>query len=354
MSQKMESHLEGLMANAKSRAARVTHQKVGGFTLVELLVVIGIIALLISILLPALNKARRQAQSTQCLSNLRQLAMAWINYEQDNRGQLFCFYQAPSFAGASNQTLFLNGAWPGLLSKYDGMNIANTASNASISINPNDTQGGRVLLCPAASDTSDGNYWGNLISPWNGSNHGADGGWSFVNTGGPPPGYWESSYMFNTWLYSYTASMGSLGNLNGACPYPQSISFHFASYSRIKQAPNTPIFTDGIWIDATVEDEEAASIVNNGGTPSNWDSLVQLPLDGSNPTNTSALIGDPSMIRRCALTRHPGGSINISFVDGSARTYRLGDLGSLNWFNGSVPFSMSSQLSAIGYRSPDN
>ncbi|HHY86366.1 MAG TPA: type II secretion system protein [Verrucomicrobia bacterium] len=77
------------MSIVRSELQRINSARRGpGFTLIELLVVIAIIAVLSSILLPALSRSRARAHGAFCLNNTRQLALAWITYADDQNGVL--------------------------------------------------------------------------------------------------------------------------------------------------------------------------------------------------------------------------------------------------------------------------
>jgi prepilin-type N-terminal cleavage/methylation domain-containing protein len=89
---------------------RRDYTKGSGFTLVELLVVIGIIAVLISILLPALNRARQSAISIQCMGNLKQIGQAALMYAQEFKGWYPPGHSADFTTSASHEKFLDYGA----------------------------------------------------------------------------------------------------------------------------------------------------------------------------------------------------------------------------------------------------
>ena len=114
------------------------------FTLIELLVVISIISLLISILLPALASARKQAQITQCLSQIRQIAIASFAYEADNQTLPFVAKDQGGNPWPSSTT------WATVLTDKSGYMTANVPSGTDAHM------ASWALMCPLVRVNSQG------------------------------------------------------------------------------------------------------------------------------------------------------------------------------------------------------
>ena len=174
--------------------------KRNAFTLIELLVVISIIALLISILMPALNKARDQAKFSVCQANIKQLQMGMVYYLEDNDDKLF------DYSGEIYMTI---------ISAYtDNVDEVRYCPNA----NP-ENRG------PWNQGTS--SYWGAAKEPWR---------WTHSVTGEDQYG----SYGFNGWLYA---------DINQWVPDNMK-EMPFRAVSNITPLSTTPCFADSNWVDS--------------------------------------------------------------------------------------------------------
>jgi prepilin-type N-terminal cleavage/methylation domain-containing protein/prepilin-type processing-associated H-X9-DG protein len=125
-----------------ARIARNRFRK--GFTLVELLVVIGIIALLISILLPSLSKARESANTVKCLANMRQIGQANYLYSSENHGYCVPAGWRGTTAGSEDES------WPNILVNSGYLNAPNvTGSGGGIA---------SVFYCPSGNPDFNGAF----------------------------------------------------------------------------------------------------------------------------------------------------------------------------------------------------
>jgi prepilin-type N-terminal cleavage/methylation domain-containing protein len=157
------------MANLRKMA----RPRVRGFTLVELLVVIGIIAVLVGILLPALNRAREGARRTSCLANLRSLGQLITMYANQNKGQIpigvsssttnYSAHSANYFIAREENSTTIRFVGLGLLYQAGLLGRAG-GTNAPGNLG-NDASEGMVFFCPSTIEDTNHGY-DTVDNPW--------------------------------------------------------------------------------------------------------------------------------------------------------------------------------------------
>jgi prepilin-type N-terminal cleavage/methylation domain-containing protein/prepilin-type processing-associated H-X9-DG protein len=246
-----------------------------GFTLIELLVVIAIIALLMAILLPALQRVRKQAKAVACQANLRQWGTTLALYTEDSQGRF-------------GNTL---GGYGGIWLFRGAFVSADDPNTPDDKMHRFSTRG--IICCPLVTKPSDSGVFGASfgMTQMKGTPGSAFGAWEITS---PPPAF-RGSYGYNRYVFSGFSERPVMGP--GRDPFPELDIFALKGRGRI------PVLLD------------SASL---------WS--APQPFERPPPREPG---GGGDMGDYC-INRHSG-SVNGLFLDWSVRKVGLKELWTLKW-----------------------
>ena len=253
-----------------------------GFTLIELLVVIAIIALLLSIVVPSLKRAKDLAQETICKSNLRQWGLVWRTYSDDYDGRF------PHWRVVNTGSSYHRGSWIQAIRLYM----------------PEDRQ--KLMLCPAASLLNPAPDPSLVLGDYN-------GGVRYAYQMGPPSPAEMAAGITEPELCSYGMNAWA-ANTGSASPTEmtqgRSARDYWQTFADVRSASQVPLMQDAPWRGAG-------------------------PMAGrlSPPAYPGAWGGFDAEMHHLAIPRHRG-RVNVLFVDLGIGDVPLKELWGLKWYQG--------------------